>query len=162
MTGRGGIRVSGGRRHVVCAVLGAVAAICVTAAPGASQDAPVSCPAVSLDPDSVPGGPNGPAGLAEAPGSAPRVLNRGDVSRAMEREFRRLVRPGGPQGRAEVWALVGPDGRVAHGVVARSTGSTDLDAAALRIAQVYRFEPSERDGCPVPVWTRLPMTFQAR
>lgn len=52
-------------------------------------------------------------------------------------------------------------GRVARVSVASSSGSKDLDRAALDAVRRWRFRPGMRDGRPVPATVTVPIAFDA-
>lgn len=68
----------------------------------------------------------------------------------------------GEQGTTLVHLCIGPGGRVSNTSVARSSGSSRLDEAALRYAQATsgHFRPETRNGVAVTVCTQLPVKFQ--
>lgn len=68
----------------------------------------------------------------------------------------------GEQGTALVHMCIGAGGRVSDPKIARSSGSSRLDAAALRYAQATsgHFKPETVNGAPVTVCTNLPVKFQ--
>ncbi|MGH8288124.1 MAG: energy transducer TonB [Steroidobacteraceae bacterium] len=68
----------------------------------------------------------------------------------------------GEQGTVLVHMCIGAGGRVSDPKVARSSGSSRLDRAALRYAQATsgHFRPETRNGVPVTVCTNLPVKFQ--
>ena len=69
----------------------------------------------------------------------------------------------GEQGTALVHMCIGAGGRVVGDPsIAKSSGSSRLDAAALRYARATsgHFRPETRNGAPVTVCTQLPIKFQ--
>jgi protein TonB len=68
----------------------------------------------------------------------------------------------GEQGTAFVHMCIGPGGRVSDPKIERSSGSSRLDAAAIRYAQATsgHFRPETRNGEAVTVCTNLPIKFQ--
>jgi len=146
------------RRSLVMCVAASLAACAGASSPPPSIPA---CAGVSLRPDSVAGGPNGGGNNARNP----VIVNRSEIGRAMEREYRDLLSRNGPNGvggTVQVWMLIGPSGAVVSSKVQTSAGSLDLDRAALRVSESYRFEPIERGGCAISAWTMLPLTFAVR
>jgi periplasmic protein TonB len=134
--------------------------------PGLGLDARGGPPAVECRPatgDSVSGdGGHVPRRLSLAPDQPPEIINRVEITRVMAEEYRRLAVNGAVSGQAQVELLVGVDGGVREARVETSTGHVELDAAALRVAKVYRFRPGLKGGCPVEVWARFPIRFSAR
>jgi TonB family protein len=143
--------------HVVVTVLLAAGAVsCAGARP--SLPALPACPGQSRAPASVAGGPNGGGSIEN-----PAIINRMAITRAMEREYRELLRHNGPDGvsgSARVWVLIDPSGAVSEARIQTSAGAPDLDRAALRVGRLYRFEPIRDGECAVAGWTSLSLTFQ--
>ncbi|MEZ4424451.1 MAG: TonB family protein [Gemmatimonadota bacterium] len=59
-----------------------------------------------------------------------------------------------------VWVFVHTDGTVGRTLVQRSSGSVDVDAAALRAIRAARFQPAQIEQIPMEVWVAFPITFQ--
>ncbi len=91
----------------------------------------------------------------------PEIRNRRAVEAALRREFPSILRNAGIGGLVVVWYYVSETGQVLHARVSEGSGQAELDAAALRIAVVFRFTPAMNRDEPVPVWIQLPITFQA-
>jgi bla regulator protein blaR1 len=69
------------------------------------------------------------------------------------------LREQGVTGRVVVWAHVTTDGTVGAVRLAESSGNADLDAAALQIIRLFRFdEPAKKDGQPVAAWVKVPFS----
>lgn len=94
--------------------------------------------------------------------TAPTILNRSDVVAALTSEYPPLLREAGVGGRVVVWFFIEDDGRVGAVRLRESSGHEALDAAALRVAGVYRFSPALNRDQRVPVWVQFPITFQPR
>ncbi|MGD2045642.1 MAG: energy transducer TonB [Gemmatimonadota bacterium] len=92
---------------------------------------------------------------------APTLANTDEVVEALNDEYPTLLREAGIGGTANVWFLIGTDGRVANTILHDSSGLEPLDRAAMSVADVFRFSPAENEGVAVPVWVSLPITFQA-
>lgn len=92
----------------------------------------------------------------------PRVTNRAEVSRALEREYPALLRDSGIDGRVVVWFLVDEEGRVRETRIHETSGQAALDAAALDVAHVFQFAPAMNLDEPVAVWIQIPIVFEAR
>jgi TonB family protein len=58
-----------------------------------------------------------------------------------------------------LWVVVGPDGRVRDIRVSRSLGM-GLDEKAIDAVRQWRFEPSRKDGQPVPVQVSIEVNFR--
>ena len=59
-----------------------------------------------------------------------------------------------------MWFFIDENGVVQNQVVKVSSGHQALDAAALRVAPVFRFTPALNRDKAVPVWVSLPITFR--
>jgi protein TonB len=66
----------------------------------------------------------------------------------------RAVREG-VSGTTMLALLVGPDGRVSSARVERSSGSRDLDKAAVNALSLCRFKPATHNGVPEAAWAQL-------
>jgi len=93
---------------------------------------------------------------------APEVRNRADVQRALEREYPSLLRDAGIGGVVVLHFFINEDGVVETTQVAESSGHSQLDQAAQRVAAVFQFTPALNRDAPVPVWVQVPIQFQAR
>ncbi len=92
---------------------------------------------------------------------APAYINVDEVRRALEREYPPLLRDAGIGGTVKVWFFIDENGVVQNQVVKESSGHQALDAAALRVAPVFKFTPALNRDKAVPVWVSLPITFRA-
>lgn len=68
----------------------------------------------------------------------------------------------GETGEVRVRITVGADGRPSDVSVERSSGSRDLDRAALSAARAWRFTPARRDGVAVDDTVIVPIAFDSR
>ncbi len=91
----------------------------------------------------------------------PDYTNAAEVRRALEREYPPLLRDAGIGGTVKVWFFIDEHGVVQNQVVNESSGHEALDAAALRVAPVFKFTPALNRDRAVPVWVSLPITFRA-
>ena len=89
----------------------------------------------------------------------PRLTNAWVVERALARHYPRNLRSAGVGGTVVVHMYVTDAGLVEKTAIQASSGHRELDAAALQVAALYRFEPARVDGENVPVWIRVPVTF---
>jgi len=90
----------------------------------------------------------------------PEILNRSEVLRALMREYPPLLRDAGLGGTVEVWLFISDTGQVLDSRVSESSTYPQFDAAALRVARVFQFSPAMNRESFVPVWIRLPITFE--
>jgi TonB family protein len=93
---------------------------------------------------------------------APEVRNRAEVSRTLEREYPPLLRNAGVGGRVLVYFFINARGEVEELQLHESSGHAALDAAALRVAEVFEFSPAMNRTERVPVWIQIPITFTTR
>ena len=92
----------------------------------------------------------------------PEIRNRNQVMTAMERAYPPILRDAGIGGQVVVWFFISEDGQVLDKRVSQSSGHTQLDNAALEVADVYRFTPALNRDQKVKVWIQIPITFQVR
>ncbi len=93
---------------------------------------------------------------------APEVTNPQEVQRALQESYPRALRDAGIGGRTILHLWIDEEGRVAEALVADSSGHPELDAAAQRVARVFRFTPARNQGEPVAVWVMIPIEFASR
>ena len=91
---------------------------------------------------------------------APVMLNRSEVAAALRREYPRALREAVVSGRTIVWIRLDDRGMVQNVDINVSSGRTELDEAALRVARIIRFSPAMNRGEVVPVWVSIPISFQ--
>lgn len=92
----------------------------------------------------------------------PELLNPGEVQRALTREWPPTLRDAGIGGTVFLLVHVGTGGEVLEVRGDGTSGTAMLDAAALRVADVFRFRAAMNRDQPVAVWIRLPVTFRVR
>ena len=92
----------------------------------------------------------------------PEIRNRNAVMTAMERAYPPILRDAGIGGQVVVWFFISEEGQVLDKRVSKSSGHTQLDNAALEVADVYRFTPALNRDQKVKVWIQIPITFQVR
>jgi len=92
----------------------------------------------------------------------PDIKNRGEVARALEREYPPLLRDAGIGGTVQVWFFIDEQGRVQQTQVNESSGHKALDDAAITVASIIQFTPALNRDKTVPVWISLPITFTTR
>ena len=93
---------------------------------------------------------------------APTILNRDEVSHAMEREYPPLLRDANIGGTVMVFFYIDENGAVRDRRLDESSGHAGLDEAALAVAETFRFSPALNRDQNVPVWVSLPIRFQVR
>ncbi|MDP9263635.1 MAG: energy transducer TonB [Acidobacteriota bacterium] len=63
------------------------------------------------------------------------------------------------QGTVVLWAMISPEGCIHEARVVRSLG-LGLDEKAIEAVRYWKFEPSRKDGVPVPVQVNVEMNFR--
>jgi protein TonB len=63
-----------------------------------------------------------------------------------------------------VWLTIEilPNGRVGAVRIDKSSGFERLDASAVREARKWRMQPGTQDGIAIPMYKRVPVTFQLK
>ena len=92
----------------------------------------------------------------------PEILNREEVARAMEREYPPVLRDASIGGTVDVQFFVDEHGVVRDRRVEQSSGHAALDAAALAVADAFRFSPALDRDRRVPVWVTFPIRFRVQ
>jgi len=90
---------------------------------------------------------------------APRLANPAEAQRALEREYPSLLRDAGIGGRVGLLVHIDAAGKVLEARVGESSGKAQLDAAALKVVDAFRFSPALNRDRAVEVWIRIPITF---
>ncbi len=90
----------------------------------------------------------------------PSILNKDEVIRSMERNYPPLLRDAGIGGTVIVYFFINESGIVKDTRVFKSSGHAQLDSAAIKVANVYKFSPALNRDKKVPVWVQFPITFQ--
>ena len=89
----------------------------------------------------------------------PEILNLVEIQRALVRQYPPMLRNVGVGGTVEVWLFISKEGQVLNKRVFSSSGYGQLDDAALKVANIFRFSPAMNRDKTVPVWIRFPITF---
>lgn len=136
-----------------------------TTVPGDATLTPPRWDDPGILPEPVPSVPAG--GVTGMPAFVPRtsepeLLNPGDVQRALTREYPPTLRDAGIGGTVQLLVHVGAGGEVLEVRTDGTSGKSTLDAAAVRVADVFRFRPAMNRDQAVAVWIRLPVTFRVR
>ena len=93
---------------------------------------------------------------------APRLENRQEIARALEREYPPILRDARIGGTVVLWVHIDEQGQVTDTRVHTSSGHDHLDRAAMAVAREMRFTPALNRDLSVPVWVSLPVTFTVR
>ena len=91
---------------------------------------------------------------------APRLINRREVVDALSRHYPKSLRQAGIAGRVVLWIYINEQGAVMKSHVEESSGSTALDEAAQRVAEVMRFSPAKNRDKVTAVWIAQPINFE--
>lgn len=90
---------------------------------------------------------------------SPRLRNREEVARALQRNYPPMLKDAGVGGKVLVWFLIDENGKVRKYQVKESSGHEALDQAALKVADVMEFTPALNRDQKVAVWVALPIEF---
>ena len=91
---------------------------------------------------------------------SPEILNRPEIIRALTRLYPSILRDNGIGGTVEVWFFISTEGRVLDSRVSVASPHSDLNDAALEVANIFRFSPALNRETIVEVWIQLPITFE--
>ena len=92
----------------------------------------------------------------------PEIRNRAEIQQALMTQYPAMLRNAGIGGTVELWFFISKEGRVLDRRVFASSGYVQLDEAALKVADVFRFTPALNREKIVQVWIRFPIEFQVR
>jgi protein TonB len=93
---------------------------------------------------------------------APRLLNRAETERALQRSYPPFLRDAGVGGRPTVWIHVDENGEVIGAQIHESSNREALDQAALAVAHAMKFSPALNFDRKVSVWVSIPISFSAK
>ena len=91
---------------------------------------------------------------------APQMVNRQEVNEVLVSEYPQTYRNAGIGGTVVVHFFISERGVVENALVAESSGHRAFDDAALRVAEVARFNPAHNRNVAVPVWIQIPISFE--
>jgi TonB family protein len=92
----------------------------------------------------------------------PELKNMQEVARSMERHYPSALRDAGIGGTVVLWFLIDDEGHVVKTALQRTSGYTQLDDAAAKVAPVMKFSPALNRDQRVMVWVELPITFRVQ
>ena len=103
---------------------------------------------------------NGPVFMPRT--ARPKIENLSEVREALMSEYPPQLRDDGIGGEVEVWFFISEEGRVLDSRISQPSAHTQLNEAALKVAEVFRFTPAMNRDERVQVWIQLPIVFEAR
>ncbi|MBI3548735.1 MAG: energy transducer TonB [Elusimicrobia bacterium] len=107
------------------------------------------------------GGSGGGTGTGEAiVNRPPRLINRDEVRTLLRRNYPDSERRLGREGTTSVAIEIGTDGTVRAVELLQSSGSSDFDDAALKVARRMLFEPALVSSVPTQVKVRQSVVFR--
>jgi protein TonB len=133
----------------------------VTIAPTTFEDNPV---------ENLPPPPEG-ANLADQPVFTPyevkpEIKNMAAAVRIIDRYYPETLRQAGVGGTVLIWAFVDENGRLRNMKLAKGSGFSALDEAAMKalqeVSEKVGFTPALNRDKRVPVWIQQPITFSVR
>ncbi|MEX1256129.1 MAG: TonB family protein [Gemmatimonadota bacterium] len=116
--------------------------------------APTAAPSPAVDPRGRP-----IVTFFEVP---PRVSNSTAVRAALRREYPSNLLEAGIGGRADLWFYVNNEGVAESVQLHQSSGASELDEAALRVAHDFAFTPGRIAGEPAAGWILVGVIFDRR
>jgi protein TonB len=125
------------------------------------EPAPLRATTTEPEPSPFPFTPSEPVPQAQ-PAATP-AANTGQMRTAVFADANACALPDyparairdGASGTTTLALLVGPDGRVSSARVEHSSGSKDLDRAAVNALSLCRFKPATSNGVPESAWASL-------
>lgn len=131
----------------------------------AAREMASSVPAVEVPSLPAPAPTEGIPGLSEyrhvnALMQKPELVNRGQIRRALLREYPRELQRDRVEGSVLVWFWIDEKGKIQHYEIRASSGHMALDTAAERVIPKMKFRPAKERGKAVPVIVALPITFE--
>ncbi len=90
----------------------------------------------------------------------PRLTNVSQIRALLQRYYPRNLKDAGIGGRVELWLYVNEQGRVEKSQVKTSSGNTQLDEAAGRVATEMNFTPAKNRDRVTAVWVSQWVTFE--
>ena len=120
-------------------------------APVQATTEPDPSPFPAMPPDTA---PEAPATPAANPGQM-RTAVFADANGCALPDYPAAAARRGDTGTTTLALLVGADGRVSSARVERSSGSRDLDRAAINALSLCKFKPATNNGAPEAGWAKL-------
>lgn len=110
----------------------------------------------TTQPDPAPVDP-GPAVPEAPPASSGKLFSAAlaNASDCAKPDYPASAARNGETGTVKLALLIGPDGRVSDSKVQRSSGSRDLDRAAVAALSLCKFKPAMENGAAVPAWGQI-------
>lgn len=98
-----------------------------------------------------------PTELAEKP----ELRNASAVSRTMQRNFPSNTNALPDAASVMLLMRIDERGVVTHASASRDVPDQGFNAAAVAVARSMRFRPAKYEGCEIPAWILLPISFSA-
>jgi len=92
----------------------------------------------------------------------PEIENLSEVREALMGEYPPQLRDDRIGGEVEVWFFISEEGRVLDSRISQPSAHTQLNEAALKVAEVLQFTPALNRNARVQLWVRLPIVFVAQ
>lgn len=89
----------------------------------------------------------------------PEVKNRDEIERLLKRSYK-IFAELGIEGTVMLWFYIDEKGNPREWLVAKSSGYSQLDEMALRLAPRFKFRPALNLDKSVPVWIQIPIAFK--
>ena len=102
--------------------------------------------------------------VREQPGAGPVIVQpQGDARFPFtEPEYPNADIRMGHEGTVWLAIEILPNGRVGQVRIDQTSGFVRLDESAVREARKWRMQPGTQDGVAIPMWKRVPVTFQLK
>ena len=91
---------------------------------------------------------------------APRLKNGAEIRQILQREYPGSLAEAGLGGTVVLWILVNVKGQVVKSQVHVSSGRTEFDEAAQRVASAMFFQPAMNRDKKTAVWVQQAITFE--
>lgn len=91
--------------------------------------------------------------------TAPELLNREQVARAVLANYPSLLRDAGIGGQVRLHVWIDDKGNTVKAAVVATSGQAALDSAALKVVDQMRFRPARNRDVPARVIVELPVEF---
>ena len=91
----------------------------------------------------------------------PELRNRDEYARALQQRYPPMLKDAGIGGTVMLWVFIDESGTVKNTKVVESSGYAQLDEVAQQVLrETASFSPAQNRDQRVPVWVKIPVTFQ--